>query len=133
LEEFPSINIVLDIHRDAIESGGNPVAAVAEVHGREAAQIMIISAVDECGGWRVPNYMENFRFGNRLQSQLESDNPGLTRAMWFKPCNYNMNLSPGGLLIEIGTHGNTFAQAMYSAELLGRSLGRLLGELESGG
>jgi stage II sporulation protein P len=129
LEEFPSIKIVLDIHRDAIESGGSPVAAVADIGGRDAAQIMIISAVDECGGWGVPDFMQNFRFASRLQSRLEQDSPGITRALWFKPCSYNMGLSPGGLLIEIGSHGNTLEQALYSAELLGQSLGRLLEEL----
>ncbi|MCL2036018.1 MAG: stage II sporulation protein P [Oscillospiraceae bacterium] len=129
LEEYPSIQIVLDIHRDAIESDGNPVAAVAEVNGREAAQIMIISPADD-GNWGVPHFMENFRLAGRIQSKVESDNPGLTRSLLFQYCNYNLHLSPGSLLIEIGSHGNTLDQALYAGELFGRSFGKMLSELD---
>jgi stage II sporulation protein P len=128
LEEYPSIKIVLDIHRDGIEQNGKPVAAVAEINGREAAQIMIISAADD-GNWGVPDFLENFRFACRLQSRLESDNQGLTRAVLFQYCNYNMHLSHGALLVEIGSHGNTLEQALYAGELFGQSIGRLLSEL----
>jgi stage II sporulation protein P len=128
LDEFPSIQIVLDIHRDAFESNGNPVAPVANVNGRQAAQIMIIAAADD-GEWNVPNFMQNFRFASRLQSQIERDNPGLTRALWFKPCGYNQQLTPATTLIEVGSHGNTFEQALYAGELLGQSIGRMLDEI----
>jgi stage II sporulation protein P len=128
LAEFPSIKVVLDIHRDGIESEGAPVAAVSNVHGREAAQIMIISPADD-GNWGVPDFMENFRFAGLLQSQLESDNPGLTRAVLLQYCNYNLHLSPGALLIEVGSHGNTLEQALYAGELFGQSVGRLLSRL----
>ncbi|MCL1867283.1 MAG: stage II sporulation protein P [Oscillospiraceae bacterium] len=128
LKEYPSIKVVLDIHRDGIEDGGNPVAAVAEIDGRDAAQIMIISPADD-GEWNVPNFMENFKFAGLLQSQIESDNAGLTRAVLLQYCNYNLDQSPGALLIEVGSHGNTLEQALYAGELLGKSLGRLLVDL----
>jgi len=126
LREYPSIKVVLDIHRDAIEADNKPVAAVTE--DSAAAQIMIISPADN-GDWGVPDFMKNFRFASRLQSRLETDNPGLTRALLFQYCNYNMHLSQGALLIEIGSHGNTLEQALRAGELLGRSMGALLEEL----
>jgi stage II sporulation protein P len=125
LEEFPSIKVILDIHRDAIESNGAPVAAIADINNREAAQVMIISPADN-GEWGVPDFMENFRFASRLQSQIEKDHPGLTRAVLFQYCNYNLHLSPGALLIEIGSHGNTLEQALYTGELVGQSIAGLL-------
>jgi stage II sporulation protein P len=128
LREYPSIKVVLDVHRDGIESGGMPVAAVAEVDGKEAAQIMIVSPADN-GNWGIPNFMENFRFASQLQSQMEQESPGLTRAILFQYCNYNLHLSPGALLIEVGSHGNTLEQAIYGGRLFGQSLGRLLTEL----
>ncbi|MCL2755105.1 MAG: stage II sporulation protein P, partial [Oscillospiraceae bacterium] len=130
LAEYPSIRIVLDIHRDAIESGGVPVAPVANIaRGEQAAQIMIISAADDSGNWNVPDYMENFKFTTRLQTQLEQDNPGITRALWFTPCNYNMNSAPGAMLVEIGGHGNTLEQALLAGRLFGQSMGNLLNSL----
>jgi stage II sporulation protein P len=128
LREYPSIKVVLDVHRDGISDGGKPVAAVADINGKEAAQIMIISPADD-GNWGIPNFMQNFRFASRLQSQMETDNPGLTRSILFQYCNYNLHLSPGALLIEVGSHGNTLEQALYAGELFGQSLGRLLIDL----
>ena len=128
LAEYPSIKVVLDIHRDAIEVDGSPVAATAEINGSDAAQVMIVAPADD-GNWGVPDFMQNFRFASRLQSQLESDSPGLTRAMLFQYCNYNLNLSTGALLIEIGSHGNTLEQAVYAGELFGRSVAAVLENL----
>jgi stage II sporulation protein P len=128
LREYPSIKIVLDVHRDAIEYDGIPVAAVSGQPDEASAQIMIISPADN-GDWGVPEFMQNFRFAARLQTQLESDNPGLTRAVLFQYCNYNLHLAPGALLVEVGSHGNTLEQALYAGELLGQSLGRLLESL----
>jgi stage II sporulation protein P len=132
LKEYPSVKIILDIHRDAIEFDGVPVAAVAQVKdpkgdARPTAQVMIISPADD-GNWNVPNYMENFRFAAKLQSRLESDNPGLTRPVLFEYCNYNLNLAPGALLIEIGSHGNTLPQVLNASVLIGKSIGKLLNE-----
>lgn len=128
LEEYPSIKIVLDVHRDAIEREGSPVAAVTQINGKEAAQIMIISAADD-GNWDVPEFMQNFRFACYLQGRIESDSPGITRPVLFQYCNYNQHLSTGSLLLEIGSHGNTLEQALYTAELIGQSIGKALAEL----
>ena len=129
LDEFPSIKVILDIHRDAIESENKaPVAAIADINGRDAAQIMIISPADN-GEWDVPDFMKNFRFASRLQTRIETDSPGLARALLLQYCNYNLHLSQGSLLVEVGSHGNTLEQALYAGELFGKSVGKLLSEL----
>lgn len=126
LEEYPSIRICLDVHRDGIErEDGTRIAPVAEIDGREAAQIMIISCADD-GSGDLPDFRENFSFACALQSKLEGDNSGLTRPILFDTRFYNQDLSTGSLLIEVGSHGNTLTQAQYSGELIGRSLGELL-------
>ena len=122
LAAYPSIKVVLDIHRDGIEeSDGTRVAAVAEINGREAAQVMIISAASD-GYYYVPNYLENFRFACLLQNSMEAAAPGLTRPILFQYCQYNQHLTTGSLLIEIGSHGNTLEQALYTGELIGESI-----------
>lgn len=122
LEEYPSIKIVLDIHRDAIErSGGERIAPVAEINGKNAAQVMIISGCDD-GTMGMPDYMKNFRFAAMLQNQLESDWEGLTRPILFDYRKYNQDLTTGSILIEVGGHANSIEQAVYSGELIGKSL-----------
>ena len=124
LEENPSIKIVLDIHRDAIErESGERIAPVAEIDGKNAAQVMIISGCDD-GTMGMPNYLKNFRFASLLQQQLESDYQGLTRPILFDYRKYNQDLTTGSILIEVGGHANSVDQAVYSGELIGRSLAK---------
>lgn len=122
LEEHPSIKIVLDIHRDAIErENGERIAPVAEINGRNAAQVMIICGCDD-GTMNMPNYLKNFRFACMLQQQMESGYEGLTRPILFDYRKYNQDLTTGSILIEVGGHANSIEQAVYSGELIGKSL-----------
>lgn len=121
LKEYPTIKVVLDIHRDAIERDGNRISAVATIDGKDAAQVMIISGCDD-GSMDYPNWKTNLRFAVRLQSEMETLYPGLTRPVMFCYRRYNQHLSSGALLIEIGSHGNTLAEAQYAGELVGKSL-----------
>jgi stage II sporulation protein P len=129
LEKYPSIKVVLDIHRDAISGEGYAYQPFIDIDGREASQIMIISGCDD-GTLGMPNYMENFHFACCLQSKLESDHEGLTRPILFDYRHYNQDLTNGSLLIEIGSHGNTLQQSQFSGQLLGRSLGELLNSMK---
>ena len=122
LEEYPDIKVVIDIHRDAIErSDGSRIAPVAEINGRSAAQIMIISGCDD-GTMNMPDYMQNFRLAALLQRQLETDFEGITRPVLFDYRKYNQDLTTGSLLVEVGGHSNSLEQALYTGDLLGESL-----------
>lgn len=129
LEKYPSIQIVLDIHRDAISTGESLVQPVAEIDGKKAAQVMIISGCDD-GTMDMPDYMYNFRFASMLQQSMESNYPGLTRPILFDYRKYNQDLTRGSLLIEVGSHGNTLEQARYAGELIGKSLADVLESLK---
>lgn len=129
LEQYPSIKVVLDIHRDAISGDGIAYQPYVEIDGKEAAQVMIISGCDD-GTLGMPSYIRNFRFACRLQERLEGDNPGLTRPILFDYRHYNQDLTTGSLLIEVGSHCNTLEQAQYSGQLIGRSLGGMLSDMK---
>ena len=128
LEEYPSIRVVLDIHRDALGDDTQAYQPFIRVEGKEAAQIMIISGCDD-GTMGMPNYMENFHFACTLQQKLEKDHPGFTRPILFDYRCYNQDLTNGSLLIEVGSHGNTLEQVQFAGQLLGKSLGELLTEM----
>lgn len=121
LEEYPSICIALDIHRDAITTDSKIIAPVAQINGKKSAQIMIISGCDD-GTMGMPNYLQNFHLASRLQQQMEGSYAGLTRPVLFDYRKYNQNLTTGSLLIEVGGHGNTMEEAQYAGTLFGKSL-----------
>ena len=119
LEEYPSIKIAIDIHRDGIlNEDGSVTAPIAEVHGKTAAQFMIITGCDS-PETDFPNYMQNFKLACLLQNCSEEAFPGLARPILFDYRNYNQSLFDGDLLIEVGSQGNSLEEALYTGELLG--------------
>lgn len=124
LEQYPSIKVVLDVHRDAIQrEDGTRIKPVAEIGGMKAAQVMIICGADVDGN--LPNFKQNLRFASRWEDQMESMFPGLTRPVLFDYRYYNQDLTTGSLLIEVGGHANTLEEAKYSARLVGQALAAL--------
>lgn len=124
LEDYPGIKIVIDVHRDAIESDGARYAPVAEVNGKTAAQVMII-----VGNLNVPQFRYNLRFASRLQSKTETLYPGLTRPILVAERNYNQELTKASILLEIGAGANSLEEALYAGELVGVSLAELIHDL----
>ena len=127
LKQYPSIKIVLDIHRDAIEQdNGVRIKPTATVLGKKAAQMMIITGCEEGKVTAFPNWKKNLTFALNLQSVCEEMYPGLMRPVYFCQRKYNMDLSPNNLLIEMGSCANTLEEATYSGRLLGSALVKLL-------
>lgn len=122
LEEYPSIKIAIDIHRDGIINADSSVTApVAAIGGKTAAQFMIITGCDS-PETELPNYMQNFKLACLLQNCAETAYPGLARPVLFDYRNYNQSLFEGDLLIEVGSQGNSLDEALYTGELLGNTL-----------
>lgn len=131
LEKYPSIKVALDVHRDAIANDkGERYAPIANINGRNASQIMIISGCDN-GTMNYPNYTQNLAFACLLQRQLETDYPSLTRPASFKYKYYNQSLTPGTLLVEFGGHANSVNEAIYAGWLFGKSLVNALATIQN--
>lgn len=127
LKENPDIQIVLDIHRDAIElDGGERIKPTAEILGKKAAQLMIITGCEEGKVTDFPDWEYNLTFALNLQSVIEEKYPGLMRPLFFCQRKYNMDLTHNNLLIEVGSCANTLEEAAYTGRLLGDSLAALL-------
>ena len=125
LAQYPSIKVVLDIHRDAVQrENGAAVAPVTVIDGEKTAQVMIICGADN-GSMGMPNYKQNLRFAAALQDRLETMFPGLARPLLFDYRNYNQQLTTGSLLIEMGGHGNTLSEAKAAGRLVGQALADL--------
>lgn len=130
LKNHPTINVLLDIHRDTIENKEKTkIKPTFSVNGKKAAQIMIIAGCDTDGNLGHPDWEHNLRFALQLHKQVETMFPGMTRSLLFKNARYNMHKSHGSLLIEVGSDANTLNEAVYSGALLGRALSEVLNKL----
>lgn len=122
LEEYPSIRMVLDIHRDAVENtDGTQKGYTLDVNGQSIAQLMLVVGTD-AGGRDHPNWKENLALAVKLQVQLQKQTPGICRPISFRAQRFNQDLSAGGMLIEVGAAGNTRQEALLAAEVLAQGI-----------
>ena len=119
LEEYPTIRLVLDLHRDASGGDGGQMRTRATVDGRDSAQLMVVLGTNHKG------YEENLAFGVKLHAWLEEKHPGIMRPLQLRTARYNQDLHPNALLIEVGAAGNTHPEAMVAAEALGNAIAAL--------
>lgn len=117
LREHPEITYILDVHRDAIEDrGGNVVRCATEINGQSYAQMMLVVGTDERGA-QHPFWRKNLSLALALQSRLCDTYPGLMRQINLRGAAFNQQYSPGYLLLEVGSSGNTLEEAKAAARL----------------
>ena len=125
LEAYPSITLVLDIHRDAYQdASGNQASNTVTVDGKEASLLMLVAGTD-AGGSSHSAWRENLSVAVKLHTVLQKQYPGLCRNITVRSSHFNQDLSPGALLVEVGTAGDTRQEALYAAELLADGIARL--------
>ena len=122
LAENPSICMVLDLHRDAAEDeNGNQKTSAVTVDGVSTANLMLVMGSDK-GSREFPNWEQNLALAVKLQAQLEQTTPGLCKPINLVTSRYNQDLCTGALLVEVGTAGNTHAEALAAAEHLAEGI-----------
>ncbi len=122
LEETPGLKLVLDLHRDALETeSGKQLPARVQVDGRQVAQIMLVVGTGS-GGLKHPNWQENLALALKLQNRLEKRCPGICRYISLRSERFNQDLSPGTVLVEVGTAGNTLEEALAATEILAQAI-----------
>lgn len=126
LEEYPTLQLILDLHRDA-SGGSDQMRTLAEVEGQPSAQLMVVL------GTNHENYEENLSLGLKLHAQLERQTAGIMRPLQLRSQRFNQDLCPGALLIEVGAAGNSHAEAITAAEQLARAIITLSKGTESQG
>lgn len=128
LEKHPSIQYVIDLHRDGILTAeGELVRAATEHEGNTLGQIMAVVGSDG-NGTECPSWQSNLSLALRLTEGLEERVENLCRPVSLRNASYNQELAPNALLLEIGSAGNTQEEAVRSAELVGEILSALIRE-----
>jgi stage II sporulation protein P len=121
LNEYPSIRLVLDLHRDASGDNRNQMKTHATVEGQDSAQLMLVVGTD-AAGISHPNWEENLALGLKLQVQMERLSPGIMRYVNLRAQRFNQDLLPGMLLVEVGAAGNSHTEARRAAQMLAQGI-----------
>lgn len=130
LEKYPTIQVVLDVHRDAlVGSDGQVYKLISEEAGKKVAQVMLVIGSNGSGG-EHPRWKDNLAFGVLLQQGLVRGYNELARPMVVRNSRYNQQLLPGSLLVEVGGHGNTLSEAIAGARLWADNVARTLLQLK---
>ena len=125
LQENPEICLVLDLHRDAGVGDYGSLITSSTVGGQKSAQLMLVAGTDGSGKLH-PNWQQNLSLAMKLSVLLEQANPGITRPIELREQRFNMDLSTGSLLVEVGAAGNTLEEAKIAANALALAVLELL-------
>jgi len=126
LAQYPTIQVVIDLHRDAIldSSGivhGTETTVETDLGSVSCAQLMLVVGSDK-GGLAHPDWQNNLSFAARLQSALLKRYPQLMRPINLRKERFNQHTAPGAILLEVGSSGDTLGEALTAAELFADGL-----------
>ncbi|KJS11348.1 MAG: hypothetical protein JL56_09790 [Desulfotomaculum sp. BICA1-6] len=121
LENNTSLQVVLDIHRDAGKSREN---SLVTVHGQEVAPVLIVVGSDARASF--PAWRENYDFARELAAEMEKQHPGLCLGVQIKEGRYNQFLHPGAILLEVGSVSNSTEEAVRTGRLLAGPVAELV-------
>ena len=126
LAEHPTVQMVLDIHRDAMVDGtGTVCKPVTTADGDKIAQVMLLVGTD-AGGGDFPDWQEHLALAMEITREMNALWPGLARPITLRTARFNQQLTRGSLLVEVGSHGNTLEEAVAGGRRFARALGRVL-------
>lgn len=131
LAENPSIEVVIDLHRDGVKEG---TKLVTEVNGKQTAQIMFFNGLSKTRTNGDIDYLsnpfikDNLAFSLQMQVAANHSYPGFARRIYLRGYRYNMHLMPKYLLIEAGAQTNTVAEMNNAMEVLADTLHTVLVE-----
>ena len=120
LRDNPTIQVVIDLHRDAVAEG---TKLVKTIDGKDYARFMFFNGICRSTNGPItylnnPYLRENLAFSFQSQVIAESYFPGITRKIYLKAWRYNMHFKPRNMLIELGAQTNTVEEIMNTTEIL---------------
>lgn len=124
LQQNPSIEVVLDLHRDGVDENTH---LIMEVNGKPTARIMFFNGTSQTPDGPIeylqnPNREANMAFSFQMQLEAAEQYPGFTRKIYLKGLRYNQHVRARTALIEVGAQTNTYAEALNAMEPLAEIL-----------
>ena len=125
LAQYPTIQVVLDVHRDAlIGADGTVYKPITTINGESCAQVMLVMGSNAL--YDHPGWLENLALAVQVQKEMNTLWPTLARPIGLRENRYNQQTAPGAMLVEVGSHGNTLQEALAAARMFARALGAVL-------
>ena len=121
LEENPDIDLILDVHRDALTAEDGTPYRLVSAEDPTAAQVMLVVGSND-SGLNHPNWEKNLDLAVQLQEQLVQDHGTMIRPITFRSSRFNQDLSENFLLVEVGGHGNSMEDALIGARAFAGSV-----------
>jgi stage II sporulation protein P len=126
ISKYPSIRYIIDLHRDSmIADSGEKYKPTIKIDGADTAQVMIVTGTDS-GGASHQNWRDNLAFTAYFQQKMNSKYPMLARPINLRAARFNQHITTGSIILEIGSCGSTFGEALRAAELVGECLAELI-------
>ena len=125
LAENPTIEVVIDLHRDGVAEGTH---LVTEINGKPTAKIMFFNGLSRSRTNGNIDYLpnpyiqDNLAFSLQMQIDAENKYPGFVRHIYLRAYRYNLHLMPKSLLVEAGAQTNTVEEMMNAMEVLSEML-----------
>lgn len=129
LRENPSVEIVIDLHRDGVAEG---TRLVTDIQGKQTASIMFFNGLSHTKANGDISYLpnpyiqDNLAFSLQMQIAADQYYPGFSRAVYLKGYRYNMHYCPKTLLVEAGAQTNTVQEMMNAMEPLADILAKVI-------
>lgn len=130
LAENPSIEVVIDLHRDGVNEN---LHLVTEVNGKPTAKIMFfngisrLNSIGEIGYLYNPYREQNLAMSLQMKVLAEEYFADFTRKNYIQAYQYNLHLRPKSLLIEAGAQTNSFEEVKNAMDPLAMLLHMCIG------
>lgn len=131
LKKYPSISLVLDIHRDGVNGD---TRLVTEINGKSTAQVMFFNGMSrfktsgDIDYLYNPYLFENLALTLQMKVKAEAYYPGFSRRNYVNAYKYNLDLCEQCMLIEVGAQTNTYQEAKNAAEPLAMLIDMVMGD-----
>lgn len=126
LEQYPTIKVVIDLHRDAIaKSDGTQYKTVAQVGDTACSQILMVMGTD-ASGLSHPVWQENLKLALKMEYAMNMMYPSLAKPVLVSEYRYNQHMTAGSMILEVGCTGNTLQESIQAVKYFASAAGQVL-------
>lgn len=132
LSDNPSIEVVIDLHRDGIDESKK---LVTTINGKKTAKIMFFNGLcrimkddnlKETEGLSNPYIKTNLAFSFNMQAKAKELYPGFSRGIYLNAYRYSLHMMPKSTLIEVGAQNNTKEEIFNAVDLIAEILSNVI-------
>lgn len=128
LKQYPTIEVIIDVHRDALYNSKNEkIKPTTTINNEKVAQVMLVCGTDAMG--LKHDYWQNcFSFALKIQKNMNENYPNLARPINLREERFNTHKTKNSIIFEIGANGNTLEEAVLAGRYAAQSIANVINE-----